>query len=106
MIKFPLDPGHLPNLIREAEDYLRNKGHVLPSVDVLRRLVLSARKQGVEDAMGKVDTLLCNNIRNDLDKLLVVDEKNNSKWNKFTNRRNNRATGSVAKNIEDKSDHL
>ena len=56
--------------------------------------------------MGKVDTLLCNNIRNDLDKLLVVDEKNNSKWNKFTNRRNNRATGSVAKNIEDKSDHL
>jgi hypothetical protein len=52
------DPGHIPAWIKSAEDFLRANQFVLPTVKILRRLILSARNQTMENVVSYINSHL------------------------------------------------
>jgi len=52
------DPGHFPDWIKKTEDHLRKRKFVLPSIKVLRRLILSARNQSLNEAVNSINSML------------------------------------------------
>ncbi len=64
------DPGNIPNWMKNAEDFLREKGFVLLSVNSLRRLIMSARHQSMERVMLHINSQIDNERKNHLDMML------------------------------------
>jgi TnpA family transposase len=92
LIQLSPDPGHLPDWSKNAEDFLRKKKFVLPGLKVVRRIVLSARHQGLEATTNLIVSRLGKKRIEKLEELLYGDEKNRSKWFELTNKSIYRAT--------------
>lgn len=88
----PPDPGHLPQWIKKVEDYLRKNNYVLPSLKELRRLVLSARHQSIEQVMHQIKLQLGNKRKELFEKLLLTGETGISRWTELTNKNIYKAT--------------
>lgn len=86
LIKISLDPGHFPDWIKKAEDFLRERKFVLPSVKVLKRLVSSARDQSLEKVLTHIYNLLGVERINKLELLLQSEDEARSKWFGLTNK--------------------
>ena len=75
------DPGHIPAWIMSAEDFLRANQFVLPTVKVLRRLILSARSQAMENVESHINTQLNEERKAHLDRLLENQNETGVFWN-------------------------
>ena len=84
------DPGHFPAWINLAEDYLRDNKFILPPNKTLRRIILSARKKGLNIVTDRIYNQMTNETIIQLDELLSGES--DSKWNIFTNKRFLKAT--------------
>jgi len=80
------DPGHFPDWIKKTEDHLRKRKFVLPSIKVLRRLILSARNQSLNEAVNSINSILGEKRIEALEGLLLSGEDNYTKWFELTNR--------------------
>ena len=81
-----LDPGHLPHWIKEAEDFLRKSLFVLPTSKVLRRLILTTRYKSIEIVMNRINELIGDERRNQLDTLLQDQTEVETLWNALVNK--------------------
>lgn len=75
------DPGHIPAWIISAEDFLRANQFVLPTVEVLRRLILSARNQTMENVVSYINSQLNEERIARLDRLLESQNETGAFWN-------------------------
>lgn len=75
------DPGHIPDWVKTAEDFLRTKGFVLPTVKVLRRLILSARHKSIENVMIHINSQMSEQCKSLLDIILETQCKAMLFWN-------------------------
>lgn len=80
------DPGHLPDWIKEAEDFLRTKRFVFPSVKALRRLILSTRHQSMEQVMLDINSRIGEERRQRLDVLLQTQDELKTSWSRLTDK--------------------
>ena len=79
------DPGHYLIWIKLSEKHLRGKKYILPSMNVLRRIVMSARNKGLETVSNKIWIQLTDEKIESLDKML--DDNTSPTWNQYTNKR-------------------
>jgi len=86
LIQISPDPGHFPEWIKVTEDFLRERKFVLPSIKVLRRLILSARNQSLNEAVNSINSMLGEKRTEALEGLLLSGEDNYTKWFELTNR--------------------
>ncbi len=92
LIADPPDPGHLPQWIRRAEDFLRKNNYVLPSLGELKRLVISARHQSLEQVMQLINRQLGNEREYMLEELLLTRAAGTSGWTGLTRKNILKAT--------------
>jgi len=86
LIQLYPDPENYSDWIKKAEDFLREKRFVLPTVNVLRRLVTSARHQSLESVYNQIYSQLGDDRINKLELLLGNDDEVRSKWFGLTNK--------------------
>ena len=79
------DPGHYPDWIKISEEHLRKEKYILPSIKVLRRIIMSARGKGLEAVSNQIRNQLTEDKIKSLDKLL--EDNINTKWSQYTNKR-------------------
>ena len=80
------DPGHIPDWIKSAEDFLRTKYFVLPSVKALRRLILSARHQSMERVILHINSQIPTEYEDRLEEMLKSQGETAPLWNSLTNK--------------------
>jgi len=79
------DPGHYPSWIRLAENYLRSNNYILPPNKALGRIILSARRNGLNSIIDQLWSQFTTETKCNLDKLL--SNETDQGWNKYTNKR-------------------
>ncbi len=92
LVADPPDPGHLPQWIKNAEGFLRKSNYVLPSLKELKRLVISARHQSLEQVMQQINRQLGDGRKDMLEKLLLTGDTGTSGWNVLTRKNLLKAT--------------
>jgi hypothetical protein len=80
------DPGHLPEWIKNAEDFLRANQFVLPSVKVLRRLILSIRRQSLKRVASSINSQLGSERKKGLQSMLKSQGESVPLWNSITDK--------------------
>jgi len=80
------DPGHFPDWLKTAEDFLRGKRFVLPAVNILRNLIKSARQQSIESVLTQIKDQLGDERINKLEQLFESDDGVRTKWFGLTNK--------------------
>jgi hypothetical protein len=75
------DPGHIPAWIMSAENFLRANQFVLPTVKVLRRLILSARNQAMENVVSHINIQLNEERKAHLDRPIENQNETGVFWN-------------------------
>jgi hypothetical protein len=85
LIEISPEPDNVQDWIKKAEDFLRSRNYVLPSMKLLRRLLLSARRQKLDEIMHYIFEQIGNEKSEKLNCLLNSDERY-SGWFELTNK--------------------
>ena len=93
------DPGYYPAWIKLAEDYLRKHYFILPPNKALGRIILSARRRGIDSISNKIWIQLTEEQIENLDKML--EDNTSPTWNQYTNKRFYKASSKKVNEILD-----